>query len=291
MKKVAAGDKVDFSARDWNKLADLVNRRPSTGYPAPPRSWGYTWVWVRNDSSADWPRYYAAELLDGLTATGTAAAGDPVFSAHAPSIGTGSTADGLGGVVLKPPAVTLEPIKIGAIGRAIVNGPCRVKIRQPALSGSSGWVPPFADFSRKASSGDTHAAAGQLTSSLAGRFTVFTDATYEASNTIVERWAVLHGYQSPLYWATIGDSVELLYNAMNSAEINGTVVSLWAGHLLTADVLIANTFGCWAVGRPGRMVADVVAFQSPPIPTNPGTNSLSLQTYLASSGSTALHWV
>ena len=177
MKKVSPGDRFEPTARDWNRLADLANARPGSSIPAPGRFWAYSWVWVRNDSGVDWPRAYACELSTVLTA-GESKAGDPIFSGDAPTLGTGSSSDGLGYVPTSFVAVTLEPIKDGKIGRAIISGPCRVKIRNAP---GEGLGPVLADLSRKESSGDSPT-AGQLSVSWAGRFTVFpcADVTGEA---------------------------------------------------------------------------------------------------------------
>jgi hypothetical protein len=115
----AKGNITAIRAKTWNAIADVVNGgrvdAASQAAQAPAGGMNAGWVWVKNTSGSDRSRFDCMAL------------GDPVMNL---------TNDGQVDVLFKcdtadpdaSPAILLEPIADGRVGRAVIYGLCLAKV-------------------------------------------------------------------------------------------------------------------------------------------------------------------
>ncbi len=119
------GNITAIRPKTWNAIADVVNggrvgaNGPSS--PAVADGLGKGWVWVKNTSGSDRSRFDCMALGDPTMALTTDGQVDVVFAA--------TTAD-----PVKTPAILLEPIANGRVGRAAIYGLCLATVAAGATS-------------------------------------------------------------------------------------------------------------------------------------------------------------
>lgn len=108
-----------ISPRTWDAIADRLNggRVEAAGVGATPELSGLNagWVWVKNTSGSDRTRFDCMALGDPVMSLTTDGNVDVLFNATTAS----ATAS---------PAVLLEPIANGRVGRAVIYGLCLAKV-------------------------------------------------------------------------------------------------------------------------------------------------------------------
>lgn len=119
------GNITAIRPKTWNAIADVVNggRVGAGGAAATPGAdgMGRGWVWIKNNSGSDRSRFDCMSLGDPTMALTTDGQVDVVFAA--------TTAD-----PAKTPAILLEPIANGRVGRAVIYGLCLAKVTAGSTS-------------------------------------------------------------------------------------------------------------------------------------------------------------
>ena len=105
--------------RTWDAIADQLNggRSDASGVPSVPAISGLNagWVWIKNTSGSDRTRFDCMALGDPVMNLTTDGQVDVLFNATTAA----ATAS---------PAVLLEPIANGRVGRAVIYGLCLAKV-------------------------------------------------------------------------------------------------------------------------------------------------------------------